>query len=186
MIADPNRGVSDYRARLRREGPSSLRTARFELEPICRAHAPLLFGVLSDPALHEYTGGVPPATVEALALRFSVWEKCQSPDGSELWLNWSICEREHGERVGYVQATVAQDHVDFAWVIGIAWQRRGYASEAAQAVKEWIAGLGATNFRACIKPEHAASQRVAERLGLRRSGAWIDGEEVWAVRGARP
>ena len=161
-------------------GPSwDIQTARLDLTPIWREHAKLLFAALSEPALHAHTGGAPPASVDALAHRFTAWEARQSPDGSELWLNWMVRARSGGEAVGYVQATVVESHADLAWVIGVPWQRRGYASEAAGAVLAWLAGLGAGSVRACIKPEHAASQRVAERLGLLRSGAWIDGEEVW-------
>ena len=158
---------------------ADLRTARLDLTPILREHAPLLFAALSDPALHEHTGGAPPATVDALARRFTAWEARQSPDGSERWLNWMVRERLSGDAVGYVQATVVESRADLAWVIGVRWQRRGYATEAGRAVFAWLASQGITTVRACIKPAHAASQGVAARLGLRRTEAWIDGEEVW-------
>lgn len=158
---------------------ADLQTARLDLTPILREHAPLLFAALSDPALHEHTGGAPPATVDALAQRFTAWEARQSPDGSERWLNWMVRERPSGAAVGYVQATVVDSRADLAWVIGVRWQRRGYASEAAGAVLAWLTNQGTTTLRACIKPEHAASQAVAARLGLHRTAAWIDGEEVW-------
>lgn len=160
---------------------SDLRTPRLDLLPIVRAHAPLLFPVLADVALYEYTGGAPPSSVESVARWFAAWEGRWSPDGAELWLNWLVRARAGGEAVGYVQATLADERADLAWVLGVPWQGRGYASEAAVAMRDWLAGLGVRRFRAAVKPDHTASQRVARRLGMVRTEDWIDGEEVWVL-----
>ncbi len=159
----------------------ALATARLSLLPIVAEHAPLLFGVLADPALHAFTGGEPPASVEALRARFTHWERRRSPDGSELWFNWLVLEQAGGTAIGYVQTTVRNPSIaDVAWVIGAPWQRQGYATEAAAAVVRWLEGLSVTHVRACIAPAHTASERVAERVGLSLTSAWEDGEQVWS------
>ena len=158
----------------------ALATARLSLLPIVAEHAPVLFGVLAEPALYAVTGGAPPASVEALQARFAHWERRRSADGSELWFNWLVREQTGGVAIGYVQTTVRNPSVaNVAWVIGGPWQRLGYATEAASAVVRWLEGLGVTHLRACIAPAHTASQRVAERVGLGLTREWEDGEQVW-------
>lgn len=162
--------------------PWDLHSARLDLLPLRRAHAPLLFDLLREPALYLHTGGAPPPTLAYVEKWFTGWESRRAPDGSELWLNWTVRVRDAGDAVGYVQATIGEDaRADLAWVIGLPHQGRGYASEAARAVLEWLVGLGVSRFRACIKPAHVASQVVAQRLGLRRSGQWVDDEEAWLL-----
>lgn len=157
-----------------------LRTERLQLVPINRSHAPVMFDILNDESLYEFTGGKPPSDVATLEKRFIGWESRVAPDGSELWLNWVLHETRRDEIIGHVQAGVGHDHADVAWVIGSRWQGRGYASEAARSLVEWLATLGIAEIRASVGPDHAASNRVAERAGLRRSDeVRDDGEVVW-------
>ena len=93
--------------------------------------------------------------------------------------------QRHGEAVGFVQGTVTGDSSDVAWVGGVEWQGRGYASEAASAMCDWLATEGVQRFTAHIHPGHLASQRVAAFLGMQATDEIDeDGEAVWAaVRG---
>jgi RimJ/RimL family protein N-acetyltransferase len=95
------------------------------------------------------------------------------------WRNWIV--RVDGEPVGFVQATHHGAATELAWVIGERFQRRGYATAAAEAM---IAELGHGPFIAHIAPANRASQRVAERIGMRRGPARADGEERWEFRPA--
>jgi RimJ/RimL family protein N-acetyltransferase len=91
-----------------------------------------------------------------------------------------------GEATGTVQATVAteQGTAEVAWVIGVPWQGRGYASEATQAVVAWLESTGLGTIDAHIHPSHLASEVVATRAGLSPTDELVDGERVW--RRARP
>ena len=144
-----------------------------------RADAETLYPILFDPALYTFTGGSPPASQASLAEIYARRESRRSPDGDELWLNWLIQEREPGAAIGYAQATISTQQTLIAWVIGVPWQRRGYASEAAQGLVAWLDILGVPQIRACVHPGHTASQKVAYRAGLRLASQSIDGEEVW-------
>lgn len=63
---------------------------------------------------------------------------------------------------------------------GHPWQGSGYATEASEAVRNWLADRGATRFSAHIHPEHSASQAIATRLGLQPTGQLDnDGEMIW-------
>ncbi len=158
---------------------SVIETPRLRLVPLTRADAADLFAVLNDPGLHRYTGGEP-LDQPALAERYSRLERGASDDGSEVWANWVVRLREPGTAIGVTQATIRSDAADVAWVIGQSWQGAGYASEAAEAMAAWLRGAGVRVLRAHIHPDHEASARVAERAGLRSTGATdSDGEVIW-------
>lgn len=156
-----------------------MRTERLDLVPITREHAPEMFEVLKDPVLYEYVSGAPPLDVAALTRKFEFWEALRSPDRSELWLNWAIRLRERQQLIGHFQAGVLPDHADVAWFLGVPWQHHGYATEAAKAGVEFLLRLRVREIRASINPNHAASIRVAERLGMRRTSDLSDGELIW-------
>ena len=160
---------------------SWIRTARLNLEPIRRVHAGVMYPILSDPNIYQFTGGSPPSSIETLAETYASWELRRSPDGKELWLNWLLREREKAAAIGSVQATIAENCTYIAWMVGTQWQRRGYASEAASALVRWLLALGPGEIRARVNPCHTASQIVAGRAGLRRTEQLNAGEEVWVL-----
>lgn len=85
-----------------------------------------------------------------------------------------------GQPIGYVQATVpASGPTEIAWVIGWPWQGRSFATVAARLLLNHLAGLGVRDVVADIHPDHAASQRVADRLGLVATDEVVDGEVRW-------
>jgi RimJ/RimL family protein N-acetyltransferase len=102
-----------------------------------------------------------------------------SPDGGQGWLNW-VLRIADGPAVGTLQATVTGSSAELAWVVGTAHQGRGYAGEAAVAVRDWLRSQGIEEFTAHIHPDHAASAGVARRLGLVPTAARQDGEVRWA------
>jgi len=138
-----------------------------------------MFEVLRDPVLYEYVSGSPPVDVAALTRQYEFWEGRTSPDGSELWLNWAIRLDARQQLIGHLQAGVLPDRADMAWILGARWQQHGYATEAANAVVDVLLGLGLREIRASINPNHAASIRVAERLGMRRTNEVFDGDLIW-------
>jgi RimJ/RimL family protein N-acetyltransferase len=135
--------------------------------------------VLSDPSLYTYTGGEPP-TVEALEARYRR-QLAGSGHSDEQWLNWVV---EHdGDLVGYVQATVSGSTAEIAWVIGTAWQGRGFAKEAAQGLVTWLRAHDTARIVAHIHPDHAASAAVATAVGLACTDVLEDGEYLWSTAG---
>jgi RimJ/RimL family protein N-acetyltransferase len=142
-----------------------------------------MVGVLRDPALYQFIGGEPP-TLAQLRARYEQQAVGRSADGSEVWRNWIVRRAADGIAVGTVQATEtdAGRAADVAWVIGVEWQRGGYATEAAEAMIAWLVECGVTEFTAHVHPEHTASNVVAERLGLVPSAEFDDdGERLWRL-----
>lgn len=172
-----------------------LSSPRFLLEPITEhsaaGHAAEMTPVLAPPELYAFTGGTAPGEQE-LRARFARQGRGHSPAGDAGWLNWIIRSREDRAAIGYVQATLsgdpAQPEVEIAWLVSPSRQGAGVATEAAAAVLEWLRGAAPRSIRAHIHPEHTASRRVAERLGLRPTGRAHEGEDEWEEPGeaARP
>lgn len=135
---------------------------------------------LGDAALHAFTGGEP-LDATALRSRFQRLVIGHSADGREEWHNWILRLLETDEAVGTVQATIvaAAAAAEIAWVIGVTWQGRGYASEAAPALVGWLAQTGVRVVEAHILPGHAASEKVARRAGLTQTDELVDVERVW-------
>ncbi len=147
-----------------------------ELTPLTVDHAAAMAEVLSHASLYEFTGGEPP-TVEELTARYARQAVGRSPDGSEQWLNWIVLLDV--TPVGYVQATVVGDTAEIAWVISPSVQGRGLATRAAREMSGLLSAAGVRRLVAHVHPDHAASARVAERLGLRRTDGVEDGEIRW-------
>ena len=161
---------------------ATIRTERLELTALTVDDADEMAGVLADPRLHEFIGGGPDSQAE-LRERYRRWVAGSDDERTE-WLNWIVRTRDDGAAIGTLQATLetAPDgsrSVDIAWVIGVPWQGRGYASEAVVALVEWLGGRGIDDISANIHPDHHASAAVARRAGLRPTDEQHQGETVW-------
>lgn len=159
----------------------TLGTERLVLAPMVEGDSDALFELLKDPEIHAFTGSRPPGTADDVKSTIRHRASRRSPGGDELWLNWTLRLKADQAVVGYVQAGVKGDRADMAWVVGVPFQRRGFASEASQRVLHWLCDdLCVNEVRANIHPNHIASIRLARRLGLSRSGETTgDNEDVW-------
>lgn len=170
----------------------TLVTRRLVMRPLRPEDAGEMVSVLSDDRLHAFTGGHPLSAAE-LERRYLRLAAGASPTGNEKWLNWIVRQRETGNAIGTVQATVTTSASDpttaqalVAWIIGIPWQRSGFATESAIRLIDWLADKRVTSVAAHIHPEHIASQRVAARAGLVETATVVDGERVWERPGNSP
>jgi RimJ/RimL family protein N-acetyltransferase len=161
-----------------------IETARLALEPLRVGHADEMVLVLDDPGLYEYTGGEPPS-LDLLRARYARQASGHSRDGARGWLNWIIRARGSREVLGAVQATLwledRQLQAELAWIVGVAHQRQGYATEAAGAMLAWLARHGVGVFTAHIHPGHSASIAVAGHLGMTATSTVVDGETRWSA-----
>jgi RimJ/RimL family protein N-acetyltransferase len=156
-------------------------TKRLELLPLRVEYAAEMVRVLSDPALHAFTGGEPE---DEPALR-SRYERmlAGSPDPAVSWLNWVIRLREEGNLTGNAQATISPSVsgpvAEIAWVVGTPWQGRGIATEAGRALVDWLGGQSLHSVIAHIHPDHQASAAIAKAAGLTPTEERQDGEVRW-------
>jgi RimJ/RimL family protein N-acetyltransferase len=158
------------------------------LTPLTVADADEMVSVLAAPELYEFIGGEPPTLAE-LRARYERQSAGGPADGSQEWHNWIARRAEDGGAVGTVQATVvdAGRTAEVAWVVGAPFQGRGYAVEAAAGMVARLREYGVASVLARVHPEHGASARVAERIGLAATGELDDeGEQVWRAEFAGP
>jgi RimJ/RimL family protein N-acetyltransferase len=168
-------------------GTPTLATPRLRLEPLRVDHADELQAALDDIRLHYFIGGRP-LDLAGLRDRYARLIGGRSADGRERWLNWVVREQAGGVAVGAVQATVIPGppaRAQLAWTIASAFQRRGYARESAAAVADWLTHMKVGELVAHIHPDHVASSRVADAVGLAPSGVRVAGEVLWTSRGVR-
>src|SRR3954447_673710 len=162
-------------------------TERLVLVPLQEEDAEELAEILFDGRLHDFIGSPPGSQIDVRD-RF-VLLAAGSPRPGEHWLNWVVRRRHDSVAVGTVQATVRE--VDgllsarLGWMIGIAWQNRGFASEAATALVRWMRWQRVDEIAANIHPEHDADAAVARRAGLRQTEEVHDGERVWRAPSIR-
>lgn len=159
-----------------------IETPRLTLEPLRVEHADETFPVLDDHSLHEDTGG-DPLTLEQLRARYARQVVGRSADGAQGWLNWIIRHRETPAVLGTVQATLLDAEgrmsAEIASIIALAYQRRGYAKQAASEMVGWLRQHGVDVFTAYVHPEHEALIGIAGHLGLKATDVIIDGETRW-------
>jgi RimJ/RimL family protein N-acetyltransferase len=160
-------------------------TERLDVRPLEPADADEVFELLDDVALHEFIGDAPLARDE-LAARYERLAQRISPDGRQVWANWTLRRLPDGPAVGTLQATLPSAGPDagpaeVAWVIGRVFQRQGYAAEAAVSLVERLQAAG-WEIVAHVHPAHLASQGVAVRAGLRPTEVVVDGEIRYASR----
>ncbi len=156
-----------------------LQSERLLLLPVEQEHAPGMYPVLQDASLYHYTGGQPPANLDAVSTWFSSLESRRSADNKELWFTWILKTRAQADCIGYVQATVRESATELAWLVGSDFQNLGYAREAVTCTAIWLKDNGVASLQAHIHPGHAASQKIAASIGLLTTGTRIDGEDLW-------
>lgn len=165
--------------------PSPLTSDRLRLEPLAPEHAEEMVDVLAASALYEFIGGDAPS-VDQLRGRYTRQSVGRSPDGSQGWLNWIVRRADTAQAIGFTQATLERGAgvltADIAWVIAPEHQGRGFASEAAVAMCEWLARRGVSRHVAHISPENRASIGVARKLHLQATDTVVDGENRWESR----
>jgi RimJ/RimL family protein N-acetyltransferase len=167
----------------------ALATSRLSLTPLVPDDSVELARAQTDPALFTHIGGEPPSA-EELEARIHRYKEGPRRAG-EAWHNWAIREQATGALIGHLQATIREHggSAELAWLVGSPWQGRGYATEAATALIDWLISAGgaavATPMReliAHIHPDNGASAKVAARLGLEPSEVVQDGEIRWLQR----
>jgi len=118
---------------------------------------------LSDPEVMDWLGGIE-SPAEVVKLWLDQWE--QFPSGKFL-----VQRRRDGAVIGRVGANYydvstwqrsAAGEPELGWALAREHWGRGYATEAALAVREW---LQAPRVISLITAENLRSQRVAELLG---------------------
>lgn len=106
----------------------------------------------------------------------------------EPWLLRAIALRETRIMIGYIGFhtgpgaeylnSYAPGSVEFGYTIFPDYRKKGYASEAAQALMEWATlDQGVTRFVVSISPSNEPSLRLARKFGFRKVATVTDPED---------
>jgi RimJ/RimL family protein N-acetyltransferase len=142
------------------------RTDRLVLEPLSHLHADGLVAALGNPSVSSYLNAPDVTTVEALHARIDRLQR-GAPDG-EVWINFAIRRVDDGAIVGRVEATRYGAWAEIAYLVGPAYQRRGYATEASRWLLSQLAASGVHEVWAAVHPDNVASCMLLARCGFER------------------
>ena len=98
------------------------------------------------------------------------WIAWNRQNYAEHGFGWWVIETLTGEFVGDCGLTMQE--VEGEWLVEVGWhvrsaeRRRGYAAEAAEAVRDAARSRGVEHLIAIIRPDNVASQGVATKIGL--------------------
>lgn len=144
-----------------------LETPRLRLHRTHHADIPSLIALWTDPEVTRYMGG--PRDEEVLTKVFT--ESADAPFAEDYDL-WPVEEKITGEVIGdcglLLKEIEGVDEIELVYVIARSRWGKGYATEMAMALRQHaFEVLGLDRLVSLIDPENAASQRVAEKVGMK-------------------
>ena len=172
--------------------PEPIVTERLELVPLSLAAMEALLDGRRSEAASVSGVGVPEGWPDEHDSRFLALRARQLRDNPERaeWPVYAVVLREpHRPMIGHagfhgppgINSVRADDGVEFGYTVFEAFRRRGYATEAAQALLEWARGRGIRHFVLSVAPTNDPSLAMVRRFGFEQTGSqWDeeDGEEL--------
>jgi RimJ/RimL family protein N-acetyltransferase len=162
----------------------TLSTARLELRPWEESFESELFRLSSDERMMRFIGNGRPWSRERTAERHRACLRHWERHG----FGWrAIFDRGDFSgvaalnRLGAIVPGVEEDAIEIGWWIGTESWGRGFATEAALALRdEAFGGLGAQRLVARYQPANQASGRIMIKIGMRVHGDTVgaSGEPV--------
>ena len=139
-------------------------TERLRFRPMVMADVDDVHALLV--AFDHMPGDRAPSTRED-AVRWVEWQERNYADHDfGLW----VVETHAGDFVGdcglTVQDVEGTPHVEVGYHLLPRMRGRGYATEAARAVRDWAADHGVEHLVALVRPDNTPSQAVALNLGM--------------------
>ncbi len=142
-----------------------LTTARLTFRPFTLGDLPLLEELHRDPDVGRYMGGV--WEHAQVARRLAQFVEEHAARGHSKW----CVHTAEGVFVGRAGVSLwpPTGELELGYAFRPAFWGQGLATEAARAVAEWaFANLGVDHLIAFTDPQNFGSQRVLERIGMKR------------------
>lgn len=145
-----------------------LETPRLVLRELTDADHQALYEMYQDPRMNRYLGGPPPPREEYWRRVRETWPSYYARHGFGLW---ATVRREDGRLMGRCgllsQEVDGERQVEVAYALAPEFWGRGYATEAARAIRDHaFRTLDTPHVISLILPENAPSIAVARRNGM--------------------
>lgn len=143
-----------------------LSTERLFLRETTEADVDAFYRIYDDPSVTQYMEGLYPDKQEERAYIREYIEKIYNFYDFGVW---TVGKRDTGEVIGRAGFAYREgfDEPELGFVIGVPWQRQGYAYEICSAILKYgWEQLMFTGVRALVQPDNAASLRLCEKLGM--------------------
>ena len=146
---------------------AKLSTERLNLAPASHSDWPLIYSMQSNPILKEEQ------TLEQLKSWFVEFiAPFKGEEGK--WAAYVATDKQTGEGIGCFSVRIVckhSAHAEIGYMIQLDEQGKGYASEGAMAIKEYLfTQLSMRRVSAMCNASNDASWKVMEKIGLQREG----------------
>ena len=154
-------------------------TARCLIRETVPEDVDAFYEIYSHPAITEYMEGLYPDVEQERQYVREYREKVYTFFGFGVW---TVVERDSGQVIGRAGLSYREgfDEPELGFIIGVPWQRRGYAEEVCRAVLDY--GWRALEFeriQALVEPGNVPSVRLCEKLGFRKVGETAIGKQEY-------
>ncbi len=181
MTADP---AAELRGRLRAVKDPVLRSARLEGVLPQRRMIPELVRLMADPRIARWALNIPSPYRTSDGEEFVRRARAGRRRGT--WLALQLLRRADGVLVGGIglhHLDPVHGRAEIGYWIGRPYRRRGYASEATEAISRFaFRRLGLYRVEARMSPGNTASEAVARSAGFRREGRLRESLRIGATR----
>ncbi|GAA0316187.1 GNAT family N-acetyltransferase [Psychrobacter aestuarii] len=146
----------------------TLQTPRLNLRPFTADDAADLLEYLSSPIPSCFAGDKV-TSIEAAVAKIA---KRQKDEGDYL----AVCLNETGKVIGEIFYVKEEpDTYSVGWNFNAQFHGKGYASESAQAFIDYLFDKDdARRVYAYVEVDNVASQKLCERLGMRKEGHFVE------------
>lgn len=125
-----------------------------------------LYAIYTVPSITKYTEGLYPERAQEEAYLKDYTENMYYFYNYGVW---TICDKTTGQVIGRAGFSNREGYGDpeLGFVIGVPWQRQGYATEVCKALLEYgKEELGFERVQMLVMPENQVSLHLAEKLGF--------------------
>ena len=173
---------------MRHQGTKTIHTARCTLRPLAVADAEAMYqNWASDAAVTRYVTWLTHESVQDTRLLLEDWTQKYITDPA--YYNWGIVRNEDGVLMGTVGAMPPERSAYFepGYCLGTAFWAQGYASEALDAVVEYLFHtVGMDTLFCCHAIKNPASGHVMQKIGFvythDATYSKINGSEIFPCR----
>lgn len=150
-----------------------LDTKRCHLRETTETDVDAFYHIYEEPSITRYMENLYP---EAAQEKEYMRKYIQNVYGFYGFGVWTVIKRDTGEIIGRAGISYREgfDEPELGFVIGVPWQRQGYALEVCKAVLQYgREQLGFTRVQALVQPNNKASLHLCRKLGMVYEGLEI-------------